>query len=61
MKSAKQRPTLAERMKCARGIVTSGVPDLASNPKHLEGFGRDAGRRARVGKAKLPEKRKRSR
>jgi hypothetical protein len=29
-------------MKRARGVVDSGVPDLASNPKHLEGFARDA-------------------
>ena len=35
------RPSLAELMKPARGIVDSGVPDLASNPKHLKGFGRE--------------------
>lgn len=23
------------------GLVRSGVPDLASNPKHMEGFGRE--------------------
>ena len=40
-----QQRSLAERMKRARGIVNSGVPDLASNPKHLAGFGRDAGDR----------------
>ena len=28
-------------MKEARGVVDSGVPDLASNPKHLKDFGRD--------------------
>ena len=33
---------LAELMKRARGMVESGVPDLASNPKHLAGFGHDA-------------------
>ena len=34
---------LAALMKRARGVVDSGIPDLASNPRHLEGFGRDAG------------------
>jgi predicted component of type VI protein secretion system len=38
------RPNLSELMKAARGVVDSGVPDLASNPKHLKGFGRDARR-----------------
>ena len=38
------RPSLAELMKPACGIVDSGVSDLGSNPKHLEGFGRDARR-----------------
>lgn len=33
-------PTLEELMKPARGVAESGVPDLASNPKHLKGFGR---------------------
>ena len=36
---------LAELMKRARGTVDSGVDDLASNPRHLSGFGRDAGDR----------------
>jgi hypothetical protein len=31
---------LHDLMKGACGVVDSGVPDLASNPKHLEGFGR---------------------
>lgn len=35
------RPSLDELMKSACGIVESGVPDLASNPKHLSDFGRD--------------------
>ena len=39
-----RRPSLARLTKRARGIVDSGVPDLGSNPKHLAGFGRDAGR-----------------
>jgi hypothetical protein len=36
---------LAELMKPARGMIDSGVPDLASNPEHLKGFGGDAGNR----------------
>ena len=40
----RRRPTLAGLMKGARGAVDSGVPDLASNPKHLADFGRDARR-----------------
>jgi predicted component of type VI protein secretion system len=39
-----RRPSLAKLMEGARGVVNSGVPDLASNPQHLAGFGRDAGR-----------------
>jgi hypothetical protein len=36
-----RRPrTLAGLMRRARGIIDSGVPDLASNPRHLAGFGR---------------------
>ena len=35
-------PGLAHLMKPGRGVVESGVPDLASNPEHLKGFGRDA-------------------
>jgi hypothetical protein len=37
-------PTLHDLMKGACGVVDSGIPDLASNPKHMEGFGRVAGR-----------------
>jgi hypothetical protein len=40
----KRQPTLAVLMKGARGVVDSRVPDLGSNPRHLKGFGRDAGR-----------------
>jgi hypothetical protein len=36
--------SLAQLMKGARGIVDSGIPDLASNPDHLTDFGRDARR-----------------
>ena len=37
----RRRPSLAELTKRARGMINSGVPDLATNPKHLAGFGRD--------------------
>ena len=43
-KRASKSSTLAARMKKARGIVDSGLPDLASNPKHMSGFGQDARR-----------------
>jgi hypothetical protein len=36
------RPTLRELMENACGVVDSGIPDLASNPKYLAGFGRHA-------------------
>jgi hypothetical protein len=36
--------SLAGLMKRARGTIDSGIPDLASNPKHLAGFGRDDSR-----------------
>jgi len=39
-----RRRNLAGLMKGARGVVDSGVPDLASDAKHLEGFGGDARR-----------------
>lgn len=38
------RPRLADLMRDACGVVDSGIPDLASNPEHLGGFGRDVGR-----------------
>jgi hypothetical protein len=40
----RRQPSLAGLMKRARGTIDSGSPDLASNPKHLVGFGRDARR-----------------
>jgi len=43
-KGRRQR-SLAELMAGARGVIDSGVPDLGSNPRHLKGFGRDAGDR----------------
>jgi hypothetical protein len=36
------RRDLAGLMQQARGVIESGIPDLASNPEHLKGFGRDA-------------------
>ena len=41
-RKTRRPPGLAGLMKRTRGVVDSGVPDLASNPKHLEGFARDA-------------------
>ena len=41
-RKTRRHPGLAGLMKRARGVVDSGVHDLASNPKHLEGFARDA-------------------
>jgi hypothetical protein len=43
--STTRHPDLAGLMKHALGVIESGVPDLASNPGHLEGFGRDASHR----------------
>lgn len=42
----RRRRTMTELLKGAKGVVDSGIPDLATNPKHMEGFGRD-GRRHR--------------
>jgi len=39
-RKTRRQPRLAELTKRARGMVDSKVPDLASNPKHLAGFGR---------------------
>jgi len=36
---------LSTLMKRARGVMDSGISDLASNPKHLSGFGHNARRR----------------
>jgi|tagenome__1003787_1003787.scaffolds.fasta_scaffold20742849_2 hypothetical protein len=35
-----ERQSLDDLMAPARGIVDSGIPDLASNPKHLKDLGR---------------------
>jgi hypothetical protein len=37
-------PSLSRLMKPARGTLDSGLPDLATNPEHLAGFGGDARR-----------------
>ena len=39
--TTKKEPTLYELMKDACGVASSGVRDLATNPKHMKGFGRD--------------------
>lgn len=41
---ARPQPSLAKLMKGACGVVDSGISDLASNPAHLAGFGRDTRR-----------------
>ena len=43
-RNQRARPTLQELMEKACGVVDSGIPDLASNPKHLAGSGRNARR-----------------
>lgn len=35
-------PSLYELMKDAIGIVDSGIPDLATNPKYMQDFGMDS-------------------
>lgn len=40
-----RHPGLAGLMIDAIGVIESGVPDLASSPEHLKGFGRDASHR----------------
>jgi len=40
-KTSRRSLSLYDRMKDACGMVNSGVPDLASNPRHMEGFGED--------------------
>jgi hypothetical protein len=40
-----RRPSLSGLMEHALGVVESGVPNLGSNPEHLEGFGSDASHR----------------
>jgi len=38
-RETRRNPSLAELMKPAQGIIDSDIPDLASNPEHLKGFG----------------------
>jgi hypothetical protein len=40
----RRRAGLARLMKRGRGVIDSGVPNLASNPEHLTGFGRETRR-----------------
>jgi hypothetical protein len=41
-RKTRRQSSLAGLMKRARGVIDSRIPDLASNPEHLAGFGRDA-------------------
>jgi hypothetical protein len=34
------RPSFADTVRDLIGCVDSGIPDLASNPKHMRGYGR---------------------
>jgi predicted component of type VI protein secretion system len=43
-RKTKGQRSLARLMRHGRGIVNSGVSDLASNPDHVASFGRDARR-----------------
>jgi len=38
-KTGPKKPSLYERTKDLCGSISSGVPDLATNPKYMEGFG----------------------
>lgn len=42
--SAPARPAVSayEMMKDCCGIINSGIGDLSTNPKHMEGFGSDS-------------------
>jgi hypothetical protein len=40
-RSTRRPPSLTELMEPARGVIYSGIADLASNPEHLAGFGRN--------------------
>jgi len=53
---AKQLPTakLSVLMKKARGVMNSRIADLASNPKHLSGFGCDTRRRRHESACTMP-------
>jgi hypothetical protein len=47
----RRAPSLSDLTKGARGIMNSGIPDLATNPQHLAGFGRDQ-RRSKTRRAR---------
>lgn len=36
------RPSVADLMRDSCGMIDSGIPDLASNPTHLDDLGRDS-------------------
>jgi hypothetical protein len=40
LKTSKEEPSLYDAMKGAIGCFKSGVKDLATNPKHMKGFGK---------------------
>lgn len=40
-RKARRDSSLVGLTRRARGMIDSGIPDLASNPKHLAGLGRD--------------------
>ena len=40
-REAHRQPRLIDLTAGARGMIDSGLPDLASNPEHMTGFGRD--------------------
>ncbi len=40
-KEVDRRPRLADLARSARGMIDSGIPDLASNAEHMAGLGRD--------------------
>ncbi len=41
---SKREVTVYDLMKDSIGIVSSGVGDLSTNPKHMEGYGKDSKR-----------------
>jgi hypothetical protein len=41
-RKTRRSQSLTGLTKRARGMIDSGISDLASNPEHLKGFGRDA-------------------
>lgn len=44
---SKPAVSVYDLMKDSIGIVSSGIGDLSTNPKHLEGYGKDSKRRHR--------------